>query len=396
MKQSLVCLLALVAFLSNAVADTTFKFSGDAYVREYFKNSNAGADTHAFSQFFRMNVEAKPDANLTVKTGLVLSSNNWEGDNHSGTAAGTLTTQGTNDDAFGDANVTRLDHAVIEYSANGWITSAGRMVVTSPGAFLTSDDRRDRLQVLKIYPNYSVLALVYDKRAEGALTDEKDDVDMYSVNYYGIADGFKYAVQTGYWKSKKYALATSGFNGVNLDNIKQVTPQIETTIAGVTLNGYYTLLTGGSALYKDDHHSAALKLSKDFEIIKIELQSMLTVDGGLIAGGFDSLSSLVNNSPDHNQSQIKLRTIGFGLGSKNVDENFNAVRFSKKFGESFSASLAGGHGVFYNGAIKEKNSVADIGLRYVFTPSLALNAFYGKFFGDYKDRAGSLSLNATF
>ena len=394
MLKSLLSLLLVSAFSVSAMAETTFKFNGDAYVREFFRNSYAGADTHAFNQFFRLNLQAKPDENLTVKTGLVLSSNTWEGDNHAG--AGTLTAGGTNDDGFGKSNVTRLDHAQIEYSKDGWITSVGRMAVTSPGSFLTSDDRRDRIQVVKIFPKFDALAIIYDKRAEGSLNNSDDDVDMYSVNYYGATESFKYAFQTGYWVSKAYNPATSLLNGVNLDKVKQVTPQFETTLAGVTANLYYTFLFDGSALYRDTHHSAALKLTKDFEVVKVELQSMGTKDGGLIAGGFDSLVSLVNNSPDHNQSSIKLRTIGFGLGNKAVDESFHAVRFSKKINEDWSAALAGGHGIFYTGTIKEKNSIVDASVRYVFTPNLAVNAFYGKFFGDYKDRAGSVTLNANF
>lgn len=395
MLRSLLCLIAISAFSVSAFAETKFNLHGDAYVRAYMKNAKAGADTHAFNQFFRLNVDAKPDENLTVKTGLVLSSNTWEGDNHNGTAAH-ATTGGTNDDAFGKSSVTRLDHAQIEYAKNGWITSVGRMAVTSPGSFLTSDDRRDRVQVVKMFANFHALALVYDKRAEGSLTNKDDDLDMYSVNYYGATEDFKFALQSGYWRAKKYALATSGFNGLNLDEVKQFTPQFETTLAGVTLNLYYTLLMDGNGFYNKTHHSGALKLSKDFEVVKLEAQSMITVDGGLIAGGFDSLSSVINNSPDHNQSSIKLRTIGFGLGSDLSDESFHALRASKKINEEISASIGGGYGIFFVAGNRENNTVVDASTRYEFSKNLALTALYGRFFGDYKDSAASLNLNATF
>ncbi|MBY0416024.1 MAG: hypothetical protein K2Q18_17770 [Bdellovibrionales bacterium] len=400
--KTLLCLLALCAF--SAQAETKFTYGGDAYVRGYFKNSTGPSGTQAFNQFFRVNVNAKPDDFLTVKVGAVLSSNTWEGDNHkaiyssltqnTGTAVG-----GTNDDGFGNDNVTRLDHAVIEYNKDNWITSVGRHAVTTPGGFLTSDDRRDRIQVLKIRDNYDVFAFAYDKRAEGSLTDAKDDLDMVSLNYYGAIAGYKYALQTGYWWSKKYALGTSGFNGVNLDNIKQVSPQIEGNIADVVyFNFYYTLLFGGSAYYKDDHHAAALKLTKDFDVLKVELQSMVTKDGGLIAGGFDSLSSIVNNSPDHNNSSIKLKTIGFGLGNKASDESLHMIRVSKSFLTDFTASIGGGYGEFYTTATtpKEKNTVVDATTRYNISQYLTLSAAYGHFFGDNKDHAGSLTLKATF
>jgi hypothetical protein len=391
--KTLLCLIVLCAF--SAQAETKLTYSGDAYVRAYFKNSTGDNGNQAFNQFFRFNVNAKPDDNLTIKVGAILSSDTWEGDGHP-----TTSSRGTNDDGAGNSNVTRLDHGVIEYSKNNWITSVGRHAVSTPGSFLTSDDRRDRIQVLKIRDNADVVALAYDKRAEGSLTDSRDDLDMYTANYYGAFSGYKYALQTGYWNSKKYNPATSGLNGVvNLDEVKQFSPQIEGALAaGINFNFYYTLLFGGSAVYKDEHHSAALKLSKDFEILKLEYQSMVTVDGGLIAGGFDSLSSIVNNSPDHNQSSIKLKTIGFGLGNKKADESLHMVRVSKAWNADFTTTIGGGWGEFYNTATTplQKNSLVDATAKFNISQHLILTAAYGHFFGDFKDHAGSLTLKATF
>lgn len=381
----------------SAHAETKLNYSGDAYVRAYFKNTTGNSGNQAFNQFFRFNVIAKPDDNLSVKAGLILSSNTWEGDNHKAITAGTAM-GGTNDDGFSNDNVTRLDHAVIEYKKEGWITSVGRHAVSTPGNFLTSDDRRDRLQVLKIRDNYDAIAFAYDKRAEGSLTDSKDDLDMYSLNYYGAFSTYKYALQSGYWVSKTFNSTTSGLNSLNLDNVKQFSPQIEGKIGSIDMNFYYTLLFGGDAFYKNDHHSAALKLAHDFEVVKVEVQSMVVRNGGLIASGFDSLSSIVNNSPDHNQSSIKLKTIGFGLGNKNADEALHMARISKVFNETYAASVGGGWGEFYTSSTTtmQQNSLVDATARYTFSPNLNLQAAYGHFFGDWKDHAGSLTVKANF
>ncbi len=401
MMKTLLCSLMFLAFAAHA--ETKLNYSGDAYVRGYFKNTTGNSGNQAFNQFFRFNVIAKPDDNLSVKAGLILSSNTWEGDNHravyasaaqnGGTAMG-----GTNDDGFSNDNVTRLDHAVIEYKTNGWITSVGRHAVSTPGNFLTSDDRRDRIQVIKIRDNYDAIAFAFDKRAEGSLTDRKDDQNMYSLNYYGAFSTYKYALQSGYWVSKAFNATTSGFNTVNLDNVKQFSPQIEGKLGSIDMNFYYTLLFGGAANYKNDHHAAAVKLAYDFDIVKLEVQSMVVKNGGLIASGFDSLSSIVNNSPDHNQSSIKLKTIGFGLGNKKADESLHMARISKAFNESIAASIGGGWGEFYNTATTplQQNSLVDATARYTFSPNLNLQAAYGHFFGDWKDHAGSLTLKANF
>lgn len=397
MSKALVIALSLLCL--TAQAETKLNFSGDAYVRGYFLNGTGPDHTQTFNHLFRFNVDAKPDEFLTVKTGLVLAAENWEGDTHktipnAGTAVG-----GKNEDGSGNGNAVHLDHAFIEYNKDGWVTSIGRHAVTSPGSFLTSDDRRDRVQVLKIMKNYDLLALVYDKRAEGSLSNGRDDVDMFSVNYYGAIPLFKYALQTGFWTSKKYSLATSGLNGLNLDNVKQFTPQLTGQLLGIDYNLYYTILWGGSALYKNDHHSAALRLTKDFDIVKVDVESAFTKRGGLIAGGFDTLSSVINNSPDHNQSNIKLRTIGFGLGNKTGDEWLHMVKFSKNINADLAVSLGGGYAKVlpsFAATKLEENTVIDATAKYAFSKNLSLAAAYGKFFGDNKDHAGSLTLSTIF
>lgn len=402
---SKVLLLVLALLCLDALAETKFNLNGDAYVRGYFKNGTGPDHTQAFNHFFRLKADAKPDDFLTIKSGLVLAAENWEGDTHKqiyasgANNAGTAVT-GTNEDGTGNGNAVHLDHAFIEYKKDGWITSVGRHAVTSPGSFLTSDDRRDRLQVLRIFSNYDLLALVYDKRGEGNLSNGRDDLDMFSVNYYGTVPLFKYALQTGYWRAKRYNIATTGFNNaVNLDNVMQVTPQLTGKIFGVDYNFYYTLLWGGLAEYKNDHHSAAIRLAHDFEIVKVDYQSTFTKRGGLIAGGFDTLSSIINNSPDHNQSNIKLRTIGFGLGRTKKDESLHMIKLTKAISPELTLSVGGGLSRVLStiaGNTIEKNEVVDATARYEFSKNLNLAAAYGKFFGDNKDHAGSLTLNTIF
>ncbi len=395
MTKMLLVALCLLSFGVNA--ETKVNFSGDAYVRGYFLNGTGPDHTQAFNQFFRLNVDAKPDEHLTLKTGLMLSGNTWEGDKHHTNAINS-----TVDNDGGGGDTTRLDHAVIEYNKNGWITSAGRHAVSTPGNFLTSDDRRDRIQVLKFFANYDVLAFAYDKRAEGSLSQGKDDLDMYSVSYYGSYKEFKYALQTGYWISKRYDATTTGLEALNLDNIKQISPQLSTKVAGIDLDFYYTLLFGGQAYYKNDHHAFALKLAKDLDIVRVEYESVLTKNGGLIASGFDTLSPIINNSPDHHQSSIKLKTIGLGIGRAAADEYSHMVRVSKAINEELSVSLNGGVAKLYTWAVTEaaskieKDTVLGATSKYAFSKNLNLEAAYGKFFGDNKDHAGSLTLNANF
>lgn len=391
LAMTLVIALALSFSGVNAHAETKVNFSGDAYVRGYFVNGTGPDHTQAFNHLFRLNLDAKPDEFLTIKTGLVLAAENWEGDTHKTIATGGTAVGGTNEDGTGNGNAVHLDHAFIEYKINGWITSVGRHAVTTPGSFLSSDDRSDRIQVLKIMENQDVLALVYDKKTEGALSNNRDDLNMYSANYYGAATFFRYALQGGIWRAK-----TAGFG---LDNVKQFTPQLVGEFLGIDYNLYYTILWGGSVLFKDDHHSAALRLTKDFEVLKVDYQSVFTKRGGLIAGGFDTLSSIINNSPDHNQSNIKLRAIGFGLGVAKKDESLHMIKLSKTLTPDLTVGLGGGYAKILTAALGttfEEDIVVDAKAKYALSSNLNLTGVYGKFFGDNKDHAGSLTLNALF
>ncbi len=69
--KTLLCLL-VVLFAFNTHAETKLTYSGDAYVRGYFKNSSGPSGNQGFNQFFRFNVNAKPDENLSIKVGAIL------------------------------------------------------------------------------------------------------------------------------------------------------------------------------------------------------------------------------------------------------------------------------------------------------------------------------------
>jgi hypothetical protein len=384
----------LILFCSaNIFSATTLDFSGDAYVKGYFKNSTGPDGTSAFNQLIRLNFEAKPDEHLKIKTGLVLSSNSWEGDNHSSIANSGTAIGGTNDNTVGNSYVNHLDYGLIEYSKNGWITSLGRQKVTSPGSFLTSDDRRDRIQVLKFFSPTEVLAIVYDKRFEGKLNDSRDDLDMYSLNYYGSYNQFKYALQSGYWYSKKFnasGLTQPGI--VNLNKVKQFTPQLSFEFQKINFDFYYTLLWGGADYYKSEHHSFAVKLTKEFDSFKGEYESTLTKHGGLVASGFDTLSSVINSNPDHNQSSIALKRIGLGSGNNSVNESLHMLRFTKLLMPELQITFGTG----FAKIDQQKLVVLDTTLRYEINKNFSVQSKYGKFLKDNKDHAGSLGVFATF
>jgi len=88
----------------------------------------------------------------------------------------------------------------------------------------------------------------------------------------------------------------------------------------------------------------------------------------------------------------------FGFGSKNIDEHFSAIRFSKQLNEDLTVGIGGGLGKMYASFLspKENNSVVDVTARCNISKNLSLTGLYGHFFGDFEDHAGSLTLSALF
>lgn len=219
---------------------------------------------------------------------------------------------------------------------------------------------------------------------------------MYSVNYYGKKENLSYALQTGWFLQKQGN--TTGT--LKLRDVKQVTPQLTYFADSFVLDTYYTLVGDGSgdAVYKDWHHSMAVKFTKDFPIVKLEVLGALTLDGGLIASGFDTLSSVVNNNSFNYTSNIDLAYIGLASGAKKADETLVMTKFSRELMTDLEGSVGAGHLRHYSAAKGQiqNNTVVDASLKYQVTKATNAKLNFGQLFGDTDKLATSLTYYVNF
>lgn len=375
-----------LALVQTAKAQSQISFSGDGFVRGYSKDRTGDNADSGFNQYLRLKTTIKADESVNVKLGAVYSSATLQGD---------FRTTGTSGTHHLTSENVRLDFAHFEYIKDKYFVSVGRQVVTSRGGFLTSDDRRDRIAVAR-FIDQDVVVFIYDKRAEGTLTTALDDLDMYSVNYYGKKDKWLYAFQTAFFNQKK---ATTT-NVLKLRDVVQVTPELTFVGDTYSIDGYYTYvgLGTGDAIYKDNHHALALKYTQNFPILKFEAQAIATLDGGLVASGFDTLSSVINSSAFNYQSNINLLNIGLASGAKKADESVFMTRFTKTVWTDLDLNLGAGHARTYSSTRTRvlNNSVLDAGLRYQVSKASFAKLNFGQLFGDTDRLATNLTYFVNF
>jgi hypothetical protein len=167
--------------------------------------------------------------------------------------------------------------------------------------------------------------------------------------------------------------------------------------------GQGTETTGNTAVtrqfYPDHHHSFAIKGEYRFsDRFEFGTQLIMALDGGLITDGYDTYSFVVNNSPDNNQSNTKLITMG-GLGTlsggDSADEHFLVAR-GRYFAGPLTVSGVVGKAREYTGGTAQDMMVYDIQAHYQYSKSLLLKSGIALIRGDRDQEATLFQMETTF
>ena len=334
MKKTLVALAAAAAISPAAFAGDV-SWGGDANVEGFSLindlDSTATTDVkeRGYSQRIRLKGTFKTDGNVSVNTRLILNDSYWTGDNQ-GSTNNTVT--GVYETSTNDA--VAVDYGYIQAPIVGWTFRFGRQVANWANCFLTCDDRRDRILAMKRIGGTTVI-LLNDKRASSTNdeTSPNGEGDLYVAAAVGVVSGWQWGLLGGIWKGEESYI---------LDDVFSLSPYVKGKIGGVKLEGAVNILGGGNssyALFSDTGISAYLKAGMELGTINLEAQGIIVSDGGLIAGGFDTFTMLVNNNADNNQSNTNVQNIG-GLGKYGAsyygyadDEWMIGARVSTKMGK---------------------------------------------------------------
>lgn len=385
---AIAALLAAPAAHSAVAVDFNGEFEANAVNLD---NDEPGQeDGRGILQLLRLGANIKLDDGVQIVTRMNLSNREWRGDRP----------QPDIDDAYSpDAadNVT-LDLGYLQLPLGPGILRIGRQESNWGNCFVSCDDRRDRIQYVTRLGGTNI-GLGYDKRVEGQF-GPGPNTDDDQTGYYGFAVGQLGPVVAGlliYHLRYDDNAATPMRDGT----VTLVSPYFQTKVAGIDLSGtfaYQNMDPGQGSM--DDRLGAYLRAGYDFGVAKVEGQLVWT-DGYAPNQGFDSFSSMINNSPENKNSALSVTNIGadtIGFAARvygNVTEQLKLVAAAGVYddGDAVERGYAGRD---------EKLTFFDLQAHYQVTPSTLIWATAGRVnvdpaLGSDTDLTGlSLNVRTTF
>ncbi len=321
MKKTLVALAAAAAISPAAFAGDV-SWGGDANVEGFLLRNDldstavTDSDQRGYTNRIRLKGTFKTDGNVSVNTRLILSDSSWTGDSHSGM-------QGAYENSGSDA--VGVDYGYIQAPIAGWTFRFGRQVANWANCFLTCDDRRDRILAMKRFGG-TTLILLNDKRQSTSNEEAYTNVgtgtsaatsegDLYVAAAVGVVKGWQWGLLAGKWLGEPSYI---------LDEVFAISPFVKGKAGPVKLEGAINILGGGDdtyAAFRDTVFSLYVKAGMEVGAINLEGQVVYVDAGSLVAPGFDTFSILLNNTPDNNQSNTNVHSIG-GLGRMGASNAF--------------------------------------------------------------------------
>lgn len=387
---AIAALLAAPAAHSAVAVDFNGEFEANAVNLD---NDEPGQeDGRGIRQLLRLGANIKLDDGVQIVTRMNLSNREWRGDRP----------QPDIDDAYSpDAadNVT-LDLGYLQLPLGPGILRIGRQESNWGNCFVSCDDRRDRIQYVTRLGGTNI-GLGYDKRVEGQFGPGRNtDDDL--TGYYGFAVGQLGPVVAGLLiYHLRYDDNFAALPPMRDGTVTLVSPYFQTKVAGIDLSGtfaYQNMDPGQGSM--DDRLGAYLRAGYDFGVAKVEGQLVWT-DGYAPNQGFDSFSSMINNSPENKNSALSVTNIGadtIGFAARvygNVTEQLKLVAAAGVYddGDAVERGYAGRD---------EKLTFFDLQAHYQVTPSTLIWATAGRVnvdpaSGSDTDLTGlSLNVRTTF
>lgn len=396
---AIAALLAAPAAHSAVAVDFNGEFEANAVNLD---NDEPGQeDGRGILQLLRLGANIKLDDGVQIVTRMNLSNREWsgdrsnididiDGDDYAYSIDGAYSPDAAD-------NVT-LDLGYLQLPLGPGILRIGRQESNWGNCFVSCDDRRDRIQYVTRLGGTNI-GLGYDKRVEGQFgPGPNTDDDL--TGYYGFAVGQLGPVVAGlliyHVRYDDNFPAPMGDGTVTL-----VSPYFQTKVAGIDLSGtfaYQNMDPGQGSM--DDRLGAYLRAGYDFGVAKVEGQLVWT-DGYAPNQGFDSFSSMINNSPENKNSALSVANIGrdtIGFAARvygNVTEQLKLVAAAGVYDDG-DADKRG-----YWGR-DEKLTFFDLQAHYQVTPSTLIWATAGRVnvdpaLGSDTDLTGlSLNVRTTF
>lgn len=367
---AIAALLAAPAAHSAVAVDFNGEFEANAVNLD--NDAPGQEDGRGILQLLRLGANIKLDDGVQIVTRMNLSNREWSGDRP----------QPDIDDAYSPdtADNVTLDLGYLQLPLGPGILRIGRQESNWGNCFVSCDDRRDRIQYVTRLGGTNI-GLGYDKRVEGEF-GPGPDADDDQTGYYGFAVGQLGPVVAGLLiyhvrYDDNFVDPITGGTIMGDGTVTLVSPYFQTKVAGIDLSGtfaYQNMDPGQVSL--DDQLGAYLRAGYDFGVAKVEGQLVWT-DGYAPNQGFDSFSSMINNSPENKNSALSVARIGrdtIGFAARvygNVTEQLKLVAAAGVYDDGDAAKRG------YEGR-DDKLTFFDLQAHYQVTPSTLIWATAGR------------------
>ncbi|ERS14339.1 hypothetical protein [Alloalcanivorax xenomutans] len=311
------------------------------------------------------------DTGISVYTSVELAGDRWTGDNR---GYNTTNAQGFNTGSRGD-NV-RLDLGYVQIPVGHTVFRVGRQATSYNNCFLVCDDRRDRLLMIQPLNKTTSMVLGYDRRSDTTPFANQDNGDMALLGVTGkLSDSWNAGLLYVQWMNNYEGVTPHPGGGAApyaLNNVTlfsgYVTGGLGDAVKGTVGFNYFTngnVETGADDQYfTDQSPSGYLRLEGGVGVVDWGVQYVLSRDGGLIAPGFDTYSSLINNNPDATQSANSMYTMGRTLGLKDMDEDLVIGKLTWNVTDKFAVTGAVGQLSVDTGTVDDDSMVYDLQFAY--------------------------------
>ncbi|HEX5676629.1 MAG TPA: hypothetical protein VFX91_01540, partial [Alcanivorax sp.] len=293
------------------------------------------------------------------------------------------------------------------------VVRVGRQATSYNNCFLVCDDRRDRVLVIQPLSKKLQVLAIYDRRQDNQTFSNHDNGDQvvlgfvakpmgldvsalyitYLNNYEGdltdpilAGEGAPYAIAgadlfSGYVSGNvgELAKATVGFNHFSNGGVENNT-------------------TGNEGdFFTDASLSQYIRFEGSVGVLDWGVQYAGAQDGGLIASGFDTYSSLINNNPENTANPTSVYNMGALLGVEDYDQSVAAGKLTWNVTPKFAVTGAVGQlsidnpGTAASGdEVDDSSTFYDLQLSYQVNKSLKTWVTYGIL---EENEAGTLSGN---
>jgi hypothetical protein len=342
---ALAALIAVPAVHAQSKIEVTGDFDARGWVLD---RDLAGQDAQSnIDHRIRVGTNFTTADGVKVITRLQLANSNYRGDLRGATTSANGEDGNTGVNA--PYNLGRgseyvgFDLGYVDVPAGPGVLRVGRIETSWNNNFTAADDRRDRIQYNTRIAGHTAFAFM-DRRV--GVVGGADTTRLFAEGRNGY-----YIGSVGRMGPALVGLLLGTYDGDNadaLDGAVHFAPYAQFKLGDVAVATGLNIWNGGNVLWPDTHYSGYLRGTLDLAGVKLEAQYAGVFDGGQVAGGFDTFSSLINNNPDHNRNPLNVMNIGGG--GTDVDRHLLALRGTFDAGPA-KISLAGGWVNFDNSGV---------------------------------------------